>query len=198
MYDTVWYHSVFEEGVFVNKAAVPLSRRNSYCTAILQTLDESAAFEIFDLSCVSLYNEDDEGERLPQAERDLRQAVEQSDGVVLMSPEFNHDAPGVLKNTLDWASRPAYRSPFAGKPTLILTASLAFTRGGRAQAQIAGTLGAMLAHVAATPQVVIGTVHEEVVDGRMTDPVALQFLSGTNHALASAIILRRLGRPAVA
>jgi chromate reductase len=207
LYGIIWF---LGDKHIVNKATPLLRllgisgslRRNSYCTAILQTLaeelDESAAFELFDLSSVPLYNEDDEGERLPQTVQDLRQAVERSDGVVLMSPEFNHGAPGVLKNALDWASRPAYRSPFAGKPTLILTASPAFTGGVRAQAQIADTLGAMLAHVVATPQVVIGTVHEKVVDGRMTDQAALQFLSVAIDALASAITLRRLARPTVA
>jgi chromate reductase len=204
MYDTVWYHWTFEREHIVHKDTPQLKllgisgslRRNSYCTAILQTiadeLDESAGMEFFDLSSVPPYNEDHEGERLPQAVRDLRQAVERSDGVVLMSPEFNHGVPGVLKNALDWASRPAYRSPFAGKPTLILTASPAFTGGVRAQAQIADTLGAMLAHVVPTPQVVIGTVHEKVVNGRMRDQAALQFVSIAIDALASAITSRRL------
>jgi chromate reductase, NAD(P)H dehydrogenase (quinone) len=194
----------------VTEAAVPIRllgisgslRRHSYCTAILrtlgQTIAESATLEIFDLSSIPPYNEDEEGERLPQAVLDLRQAVEKCDGVVLASPEFNHGMPGVLKNALDWASRPAYRSPFAGKPSLVLTASPAFTGGVRAQSQIAETLAAMLAHVVAVPQVVIASVHEKVADGRMTDPVSLQFLAVATDALANAIALRRLARPAIA
>jgi chromate reductase len=177
-------------------------RRGSYCSAILRTLgegfDENTSLEIFDLSSVPPYNEDDEGEQLPPIVDALRQAIERSDGVVLMSPEYNHGAPGLLKNALDWASRPAYRSPFAGKPTLIVTASPAFTGGVRAQAQIADTLGAMLAHLVAIPQVVIGAVHEKVVDGRMTDRATLQFLSVAIEALARTITLRRLAASAAA
>ena len=194
----------------MTEAAVPIRllgisgslRRHSYCTAILRTLGqtvaESATLEIFDLSSIPPYNEDEEGERLPQAVLDLRQAVEKCDGVVLASPEFNHGMPGVLKNALDWASRPAYRSPFADKPSLVLTASPAFTGGVRAQSQIAETLAAMLAHVVAVPQVVIASVHEKVADGRMTYPASLKFLAAAIDALANAIALRRLARPAIA
>jgi chromate reductase len=177
-------------------------RRDSYCTAILRTLGEtiaqSATLEIFDLSSIPPYNEDEEGERSPQAVLDLRQALGKCDGVVLASPEFNHGMPGVLKNALDWASRPAYRSPFAGKPSLILTASPAFTGGVRAQSQIADTLTAMLAHVVAVPQVVIASVHEKMAHGRMTDSASLQYLAVAVDALANAIGLQRLARSAVA
>ncbi len=194
----------------MTEAAVPIRllgisgslRRQSYCTAILRTLGQtiagSATLEIFDLSSIPSYNEDEEGERLPHAVLNLRQAVEKCDGVVLASPEFNHGMPGVLKNALDWASRPAYRSPFSRKPCLVLTASPAFTGGVRAQSQIAETLDAMLAHVVAVPQVVIASVHEKVADGRLTDPASLQFLAVAIDALANAIALRRLARPAIA
>jgi chromate reductase len=180
-------------------------RHHSYCTAILRTLGETiaekATLEIFDLSSIPLYNEDEEGERLPHAVLALRHALEICDGVVLASPEFNHGMPGVLKNALDWASRPAYKSPFAGKPSLVLTASPASTGGVRAQSQITDTLAAMLAHVVAIPQVVFASVHEKVAEGRMTDPDSLQYLAVAVDALANVIVLQRLARsawPAVA
>jgi chromate reductase len=177
-------------------------RRNSYCSSILRTLGDApgknAALDIFDLAQVPLYNEDDEGERLPKRVHELRQAVAHSEGVILVSPEFNHGMPGMMKNALDWASRPAFKSQFLDKPVLIVTASPAFTGGVRAQAQIAETLAAMLAHVVATPQVVIGSVHEKVAGGRMTDQASLQFASIALDALLNAIGLRRLARSVLA
>src|ERR1700712_1935177 len=84
-------------------------RRNSYCSSILRTLADTpgknATLDIFDLSQVPIYNEDDEGERLPKCVHELRQAVANSEGVIVVSPEFNHGVPGMLKNALDWASR---------------------------------------------------------------------------------------------
>jgi len=210
MNDTVWYYKILERENAVKKSAAPIRllgisgslRRDSYCTAILRTLGETiapgATLEIFDLSSIPSYNEDDERDRLPHAVLALRQALEKCDGVVLTSPEFNHGMPGVLKNALDWASRPAYKSSFAGKATLVVTASPAFTGGVRAQSQIADTLAAMLAHVVAVPQVVIASVHEKVVDGRMTDPASLQYLAAAINVLANVIGLQRLARLTVA
>jgi chromate reductase len=86
---------------------------------------------------------------------------------------------GVLKNALDWISRPHELSVLRKKPVLTITASPAFTGGVRAQQQINETLAAIQACPVLRSQIVIGGVHEKVRDGRLVDEAALGFaLSG--------------------
>jgi chromate reductase len=171
-------------------------RRHSYCTAILRTLrdelPEQVTLDIFELSRIPLYNEDHETEDFPSSVQTFKDAVTQCDGVAIVSPEYNHGMPGVFKNALDWASRPMNKSPFAGKPTLVMTASPAFTGGVRAQVQIAETLRAMLAHVVSSPQVVFPAAHTKIEDGRLKDPVSLDFAMKAIDALVVAVKQRRL------
>jgi chromate reductase, NAD(P)H dehydrogenase (quinone) len=113
-------------------------RRASNSTAVLRgfhdALAPGVALNIFPLHAMPLYNEDDDGEHAPESVRALRSAIETSDGVIMISPEYNHGMSGVLKNALDWASRPYGRSPLRGKPVLTMTASVASTGGVRAAA----------------------------------------------------------------
>jgi chromate reductase len=131
-----------------------------------------------------LYNEDDDGDHAPESVCALRSAIETSDGVIVISPEYNHGMSGVLKNALDWASRPYGRSALRGKPVLTMTASPAFTGGVRAQQQMSETLVSIPARLVLRPQIVIGGVHEKVRDGRLVDEAALRFLlSGVDDLL---------------
>jgi chromate reductase, NAD(P)H dehydrogenase (quinone) len=106
-------------------------RRASNGTAVLRGLQDALAptarLDIFSLHGLPLYNEDEDGEHAPESVRALRSAIETTDGVVMVSPEYNHGMSGVLKNALDWASRPYGRSVLRGKPVLTMTASPAFT-----------------------------------------------------------------------
>jgi chromate reductase len=154
-------------------------RRQSHCTAVLRTiaeaLPEGLALELFPLHDVPLYDQDRDGEDAPEAVRALRGAIAAADGLAVISPEYNYGMSGVLKNALDWASRPAMRSPLKGKPTLLMTASPGFTGGARAQVQLRETLAATLARTVVRPQVVIAGVHEKVRDGRLVDEATLRF-----------------------
>jgi chromate reductase, NAD(P)H dehydrogenase (quinone) len=73
---------------------------------------------------------------LPQPVRALKDAIARSDGIVLCSPEYNHGMSGVLKNALEWASRPGLESPLKNKPALMVASSPAYTGGARAHAQM--------------------------------------------------------------
>ena len=91
---------------------------------------------------------------------------------------------GVLKNSLDWASRPYGCSVLRGKPVLTITASPAFTGGVRAQQQMNETLASIPARPVLRPQIVIGDVHEKVRDGRLVDEATLRFaLAGVDDLL---------------
>jgi chromate reductase, NAD(P)H dehydrogenase (quinone) len=163
-------------------------RRASNSTAVLRGLQDAlglrAALDIFPLHAIPLYNEDDDAEHAPESVRALRSAIEASDGVIMISPEYNHGMSGVLKNALDWASRPFGRSALKSKPVLTMTASRAFTGGVRAQQQMNETLASIPASPVFRPQIVIGGVHEKVRDGRLIDEAALSFaLAGVDDLI---------------
>jgi chromate reductase len=166
-------------------------RRDSYCTSVLRTLqenlDEKAALSIFDLRNIPLYNQDEDGDLMPQPVRDMKQAIADADGVILVSPEYSCGMSGVMKNALDWASRPFNASPLYGKPFLIMTASPASTGGARAQVQLLDCLFSNYAHVVQVPQVVIGQAHKKIVDGRLTDEVTVKFALSAVDGLLKAI-----------
>ena len=163
-------------------------RRASYSTAVLRSLQDALAsktrLDIFSLHGLPFYNEDEDGEHAPDSVSALRSAVETMDGVIMVSPEYNHGMSGVLKNALDWVSRPHGRSVLRGKPVLTMTASPAFTGGVRAQQQMNETLAAIPARPVLRPQIVIGAVHEKIRDGRLVDEATLGFaLAGVNDLL---------------
>jgi chromate reductase len=155
-------------------------RRASYSTAVLRGLRDALASKavlgLFPLHGLPLYNEDDDdAKHAPESVRALRSAIEACDGVIMISPEYNHGMSGVLKNALDWASRPHGLSVLRKKPVLTMTASPAFTSGVRAQQQMNETLAAIQAWPFLRPQIVIAGVHEKVRDGRLFDEAALGF-----------------------
>jgi chromate reductase len=143
-----------------------------------------ARLDIFSLHALPLYNEDEDDEHAPESVRALRSAIDRTDGVIMVSPEYNHGMSGVLKNSLDWASRPFGRSVLRGKPVLTMTASPAFTGGVRAQQQMNETLASIPARPVLRPQIGIGGVHEKVCDGRLVDEGTLRFaLAGVDELL---------------
>jgi len=103
-----------------------------------------------------------------------------------VTPEYNHGIPGVLKNALDWASRPFGKSVLTNKPTLAITISPAFTGGVRAQAQLNETLLSIPALVLGGPQVVIANIGSKIRDGVLVDQDSLSF--------ALAALQRMVGR----
>ncbi|MBT1512826.1 NAD(P)H-dependent oxidoreductase [Bradyrhizobium sp. SRL28] len=176
-------------------------RRASYSTAVLRGLQDAlgfrAALDIFPLHGIPLYNEDDDAEHAPESVRALRSAIEASDGVIMISPEYNHGMSDVLKNALDWASRPYGVSALKGKPVLTMTASPAFTGGVRAQQQMNETLASIPTRPVFRPQIVIAGVHEKVRDGRLIDEAAIGFaLAGVDDLLEEIRAVRSVRKAA--
>jgi len=175
-------------------------RRASNSIAVLRGLQDElglrAALDIFPLHAIPLYNEDDDAEHAPESVRALRSAIDASDGVIMISPEYNHGMSGVLKNALDWASRPYGLSVLKSKPVLTMTASPAFTGGVRAQQQMNETLASIPARPVFRPQIVIGGVHEKVRDGRLIDEAALSFARAGVDDLIEEIRAARIVRAA--
>ena len=153
-------------------------RADSFSQLILNALTKAAApwalVEHAGIGLLPHYNQDLEAD-LPEVVAEFKRKVADADGVLLVTPEYNHGIPGVLKNALDWGSRPSFASPFKDKPVLIVTSSLAFTGGVRAQGQLRETLVSMLARPVVTPEIVVASVHRKVADGRLADQTTIDF-----------------------
>lgn len=153
-------------------------RRDSYSTAILRTLKTElvgrGCLEIRNLR-LPLYNEDEDQAGGPADVLALRNAIANADGLVISTPEYNHGVPGVLKNALDWASRPSGRSVLSRKPTLVISNSPAFTGGVRAHAQLNGSLLSADALIAPGRQVVLGGIASKICHGLFVDMAYLSF-----------------------
>ena len=168
-------------------------RRHSSNTAILRTLQERLSADVelalLPLDPLPLYNGDLEGADLPPAVAEFKAAVQAADGLVLCSPEYNFGTSGVLKNAVDWASRPANASPLKGKHVLVMSSSPAFTGGVRAQAQLRETLASTLSRVVVHAPVVIAGVHEKIKEGRLVDESNIRFALDAIAALVADIRL---------
>jgi len=124
-------------------------RRDSYNTRLLRGAGELMApgveLEVFDqLAAIPPYSEDDEHET-PPAIAALKAAIAGADAVLVATPEYNGSIPGVLKNALDWVSRPAAGTPPRGKPAAVIGASTGLFGAVWAQAEtrkVLSTIGA--------------------------------------------------------
>src|SRR5204863_3707305 len=105
-------------------------RRGSFNTALLRTAVEmmpsSAELKVESIEGIPLYNGDIEATQgIPQRVTELKRAIAEADGLLLSTPEYNNSMPGVLKNTVDWLSRPVsdIKAVFGGKPVALMGAS---------------------------------------------------------------------------
>ena len=170
-------------------------RSNSFSTAIVQAMSyeehTDMTVSVKTLEEIPLYNEDLDTEPALSAIAKLRDQVRESDGVVIATPEYNHGIPGVLKNALDWASRPAFASCFRAKPVLIVTSAPGATGGVRAQYQLRETLVSMLAHVVPGREILLAGVEKRMRDSKVTDADTLRVLRQGLQALREEILSRR-------
>jgi chromate reductase len=170
-------------------------RKVSFSTALLKILAQRVApaidLQVVTLEDIPFYNEDlDVAPGIPSVNA-LKQAVTAADAVLFSTPEYNHGIPGVLKNALDWLSRPVFNSCFKDKPVSIITSSKAFTGGVRAQYQLRETLISMHAHIVSGPEVVVGSVHQKFADGIYTDEAGLDFMLKSLTRLSESGQIRR-------
>jgi chromate reductase, NAD(P)H dehydrogenase (quinone) len=148
-------------------------RQSSYNRAALRAAVELApagmTIETFDLAPIQPYNEDVKQRGFPPAEQEFRERIRAADAVLIVTPEYNRSIPGVLKNAIDWASRPPDQ-PFDGKPTAILGASPGAIGTAVAQYDLRRCLGVLNALVVNRPSLMIGLAAERFDEqGRLID-----------------------------
>src|SRR5918998_2498920 len=148
-------------------------RAGSYNRRLLEAAGELAppgvSVDIYALESLPLYNRDVEAAGDPPAVAHLKEAISASDAVLVATPEYNAGTTGVLKNAIDWASRPPRESVLGNKPVAILGGG---GRGGtrRAQAQIRAALEHPGARVLDEPEVAVARVREKFdTEGELTD-----------------------------
>jgi len=170
-------------------------RKGSFNSAALRAAKELApdgmTIEIADISAVPLYNEDVRAVGFPAVVADLRRRVKEADGVLLASPEYNYSVSGVLKNTIDWISRPP-EQPFDGKPIALMGASGGVLGTARAQYHLRQSFIFMNGFVMNRPEVMIGQAQTKFdAEGNLTDKPTRDFLAAMLTAFASWV--RRTG-----
>src|SRR5271155_4079850 len=170
-------------------------RADSFSNAILTTLSEKFAdradLKVYDLAPIPAYNQDFEGDKRPPVVKQMLADIEAADGLVLCAPEFNHSIPGVLKNAIDWASRPAFTSVLAYKPVAIMATSRGPLGGARCLEHMKVALDSCLSRVTLAREVMICGTEAKIRDGRLVDQTSLGFACGAVEALIREIRLWR-------
>jgi chromate reductase, NAD(P)H dehydrogenase (quinone) len=140
---------------------------------------------------------------LPPAVSRVRQAIRRADGIIIATPEYNHAIPGVLKNALDWASRPTTDLPLTGKPIAVFVATRSRVLGHRALSDTARILTGFANIVIPGPEVIVTSAHNKLTtspDGtiQLTDPYTAAAVQQQLAILLDLIATgsaRQLGNP---
>ena len=164
-------------------------RRGSWNRMALRAAIELApagmSIEDYDrLGEIPPYNDDVREEGNPPVVQDLRARIAAADAVLFATPEYNYSVPGVLKNAIDWASRPP-SPPFDGKPVAIMGASPGLVGTARAQYHLRQTCVFLNAFPLNRPEVMISQAPNKFsADGKLTDEQTRKFVSDLLASLA--------------
>ncbi len=157
-------------------------RASSFNSALLRAAFESVGNDvelvIAEIGDLPHYNSELDGDDRPAAVSRLLEEVQAASALLIVTPEYNYSIPGVLKNAIDWVSRPAYRSPLARKPTGILGASMSPVGSARAQSHLRQILGGTVTAVFPHPDFLVGAAHTKFdAGGTLTDEATREHLT---------------------
>lgn len=184
-----------------NSAGTPITvcgiagslRKASLNRALLRAAQEVAPvgmqIRIFDrMAELPLYNEDVESAGEPEPVHALKAAIREADALLIATPEYNHGVPGVLKNAIDWASRPARDSVLNGKPAAILGASPGVTGTARAQTQLRQAFVFTNTPAVLQPEILVYRAREKFDEhGNLTDDRTREFVGRLLAELAALV-----------
>jgi chromate reductase len=148
-------------------------RRQSYnrgaLRAATELAPEGATVEIFELDGLPAFNQD-EDQNPPPKVSELKRRIREADAILFVTPEYNYSIPGVLKNAIDWASRPYGDSAWNGKPAAIMGASVGGIATARAQYHLRQMMVFLNMFPINQPEVMIGNAGEKFDEaGNLTD-----------------------------
>ena len=164
-------------------------RKGSYNMAALRTAisqkPPNMTVDVADISQISLYNEDVRQQGFPPPVETLRRQIAAADALLFACPEYNYSMTGVLKNAIDWASRPPDQ-PFAGKPCAIIGAAAGMAGSARAQYDLRRSCVFLDMHPLNKPEVLIGQAQTKFdAEGNLIDEAARGFIRDLMVALAA-------------
>jgi chromate reductase, NAD(P)H dehydrogenase (quinone) len=166
-------------------------RRQSHNVALLHAAVELAPDEVeietHDLTAIPLYNADVEATAFPQSVERFKERIAAADALLIVTPEYNGSLPGVLKNAIDWATRPSKQTPFYGKPAAVLGAGGPFGTV-RAQRHLREILQARNMAVMPKPDLYITHATEKFdAEGRLVDETTREAVRALLAAFADWI-----------
>ncbi len=145
---------------------------------------EGMRIETFDLTGIPIFNQD-EDQHPPQKVIDFKKAIRAADAILIVTPEYNYSVPGMLKNAIDWASRPYGDSAWAGKPVAIMGASPGILGTARAQYHLRQMFVFLNMYAVNQPEVMISAAQNKFdADGNLTDEVAKKLITQLLQNLA--------------
>ena len=153
------------------------SFNRSLLRAAVERAPEDMTIEVFDLAAVPLYNGDVVAAGDPPGVAAFKQAIAAADGVLMATPEYNHGVPGVMKNAVDWASRPPREAPLGGKPVGLIGASPGITGTARGQSQLRQAFEFTNSYCMPQPELLMFKAHEKFdAEGKLIDEQTAEFL----------------------
>ncbi len=139
-------------------------RAGSYNTALLKAFTENApegvTIELLDVSAVPLYNQDAEA-MFPESVNTLKEKIKSADGIIIATPEYNRSVPGMLKNVIDWTSRPYGDNAWKGIPVYVVGASVGPIAAALAQYDLKKIMLYLDARVLGQPEFYLGNAGEK-------------------------------------
>ena len=162
-------------------------RKGSYNKALmraaLELLPKDATIEVFDLEGIPPFNQDFE-KQPPQIVKEFKAKIRKADALLIATPEYNFSMPGVLKNAIDWASRPSGDNAFEGKPVAVMSASTGRLGGARAQYHLRQSFVFLNMYPINRPEVMMPSARERVDEqGNVTDETTRQLIQQLLEAL---------------
>lgn len=172
-------------------------RERSYNTALLRDaahlLPPNVRMEIGEIRDLPLYDEDVRQRGFPAPVQRLRDQIARADALVIATPEYNYSIPGVLKNAIDWSSRPPAQ-PFNEKPMAIMGASPGRLGTIRAQLHLRDMFVYLNAHIVNQPEVLIRECQNEFDENlRLTKDDTRKLVAQLLQALADWTVRLRAG-----
>jgi chromate reductase len=172
-------------------------RRASYNRAALraatQLVPQGATIDIFEIDGLPGFSEDEE-QNPPAKVTELKSRIREADAVLFVTPEYNYSIPGVLKNAIDWASRPYGDSAWNGKPAAIMGASVGTIGTARAQYHLRQVMVFLNMFPVNQPEVMIGNASERFdKEGNLTDEATKDYIRQLLQNLVEWT--RRIGQP---
>jgi chromate reductase len=145
--------------------------------AAVKLAPNGMTIDTFDLASVPLYNGDIEAAGDPEGVAAFKAAIRAADAVLFVTPEYNHGVPGVMKNAVDWASRPVRNAVLNTKPVGIIGASPGQVGTARGQSQLRQAFEFTNSYCMPQPEVLVFRAHEKFdASGELTDAKTAEFL----------------------